>query len=348
MRSKRDAIARMRSEARIRLRLRLKRQRLIYRSLKSSRHLTEIKNNSNQIEPSDILAFSTLRNEIQRLPYFLEYYRNLGVRHFLMVDNASTDGSAAYLQNQPDVSLWSSEHSYRQSRFGVDWLTYLQFKYGHTHWCLTVDADELLVYPHHETRSLHALTAWMDAQNIPALAAMMLDLYPQSELNAQTYQSGQNPLDQLNWFDAGNYTIRVKEPMKNVWIQGGPRSRMFFADDPKRGPTLNKFPLIKWNRRFAYVNSTHSLLPRHLNQFDYPWSGETISGALLHTKFLDVIVQKSAEELERKQHFHNSAPFRNYHRALATAPNLWCEGSTKYKDWRQLEELGIISTGGWV
>lgn len=40
-----------------------------------------------------ILLFSTLRNERVRLPYFLRYYRDLGVNHFLIVDNDSEDGS---------------------------------------------------------------------------------------------------------------------------------------------------------------------------------------------------------------------------------------------------------------
>ena len=34
-----------------------------------------------------------MRNEKIRLPFFLRYYRNLGVNHFLIVDNDSTDGT---------------------------------------------------------------------------------------------------------------------------------------------------------------------------------------------------------------------------------------------------------------
>jgi hypothetical protein len=30
----------------------------------------------------------------------------------------------------------------------------------------------------------------------------------------------------------------------NLWIQGGPRARRFFADDPERAPALNKIPLV--------------------------------------------------------------------------------------------------------
>ena len=47
----------------------------------------------------------TVRNEIVRLPYFLDYYRRLGAGHFLVVDNGSDDGTHEYLADQPDVSV---------------------------------------------------------------------------------------------------------------------------------------------------------------------------------------------------------------------------------------------------
>jgi len=92
----------------------------------------------------------------------LQYYRALKVSHFLFVDNGSDDGTAEFLQSQPDVSLWRTDESYRLSRFGMDWLGWLQMRFGHGHWCLTVDADELLIYPQHDTRDLSALTQWLE------------------------------------------------------------------------------------------------------------------------------------------------------------------------------------------
>ena len=130
------------------------------------------------IKPKDILLFSTLRNERIRLPFFLKYYRDMGVNHFVIVDNDSDDGSRQYLLDQPDVSLWTTDASYKRSRFGVDWLNWLQRKYAHGHWCLVVDPDEFLVYPFCDTRPLRALTDWLDASSIKSFGAMLLDMYP--------------------------------------------------------------------------------------------------------------------------------------------------------------------------
>lgn len=293
------------------------------------------------------MAFVTLRNERVRLPYFLDYHRKLGVQHFLCVDNASTDESAEYLCNQPDVSLWETHASYKQSRFGMDWLGWLLFRYGHNHWCLTLDPDEFFVYPHCDSRPLSALTDWLDDSNCRAFPAMLLDMYPKGALDEQIYQEGQNPFEIADWFDPANYSIRRNKTYHNLWIQGGPRSRVFFANNPASAPALNKIPLVRWNRRYAYVSSTHMLLPRSLNRVYAEDGGELASGCLLHAKFISTFSEKSAEELNRRQHYANSQEYKAYHAGLQENESFWCEESRKYIDWQQLDELGLISRGNW-
>lgn len=340
-------------------RMRLKRRRLLYRSLRKRRQLTSVLDQTSQISEGDILVFSTVRNELIRLPFFLNYHRNQGVKHFLFVDNNSDDGSRAYLAEQADVSLWSTDDSYKSSRFGVDWLTWLQIKYGHGHWCLTLDADEVLVYPHCDVRPLTHLTDWLDQSDTRSFGTLMLDMYPKGRLNAQTYQSGQDPFEILRWFDAGNYRSQMQPGLQNLWVQGGVRERMFFAQRVERAPTLNKTPLVKWNRRYAYVSSTHSLLPRSLNDvFDRQGPGKAsgktthkttnkTTGVLLHSKFLHMVADKSSEEKQRQEHFANSSLYDAYYDSLSQSPQLWNEASKEYSGWQQLEALGLLSRGAW-
>ena len=220
-------------------RLRLQRKRWLLRAWRKRRELRCVSDRTEKITPGDILLFSTLRNEQIRLPYFLQYYRDMGVNHFLLVDNDSTDGSIGYLADQPDVSLWHTRHSYKRARFGVDWLNRLQSRYADGHWSLVVDCDEFLIYPFCDTRPLRALTDWLDASSIKSFSAMLLDMYPKGPLDAQPYKPGQDPIEIANWFDAGNYTISRNKRFGNLWIQGGPRSRVFFPDRPEKAPALN-------------------------------------------------------------------------------------------------------------
>ena len=307
-----------------------------------------VNDRTNAIRPSDVLLFCTLRNERVRLPYFLSYYRNLGIRQFLIVDNGSDDGSADYLARQPDVSLWRTGASYKAARFGADWMNYLLRRYGTGHWTLTVDPDEFFVYPFCDTRPIDALTDWLDIYDARSFPAMLLDMYPKGPVGQVPYREGQNPFEIANHFDSGNYTIEKNGRYQNLWIQGGPRMRLMFADDPASAPALNKIPLVKWERGFVFASSTHMLLPRGLNRVYDEYGGERPSGCLLHAKFLDTLGPKVVEELERGQHYASGREYKALAEGFNRNPDLWCRWSEKYVNWRQLEILGLMSKGNWA
>lgn len=328
-------------------RLRWKRREYLWRAIRARHDLTALQDNTAAIRPGEILCFSTMRNEAQRLPGFLQHYRKLGVDRFLIVVHDSTDETVALLRDQPDVSVWISTASYRDSRFGMDWLGWLLSRHGHGHWCLTVDADEMLIYPNWPDHDLHALGARLDAQDQPAMGALMLDLYPKGPLD-QHPADPTPPTMGLDWFDPGPYRAQVQYPKWNRWVQGGTRERAFFSATPRKAPTLNKLPLVKWNRRYAYIVSTHSMLPRALNRaYDGP-GDPRLSGVLLHTKFMPGIAHRSAEEKRRREHFTHAGEFDDYYDALTRAPDLWYDGAVRLTGWQQLVDLGLMSAGGWT
>jgi hypothetical protein len=330
------------------LKNRHRRQRLLFRAVRRRGQLSPALDRTAQIMDDDILCFLCVRNEADRLPHFLRHHRALGVRHFLAVDNASTDGTDRLLKDQPDVSLWSTGASYKASRFGMDWLTWLMMRHGHGHWCLTLDADELMIYPYWETRPLSALADWLESQDRDSFGALTVDMYPEGSVSEGDVGPDDDPIAHLAWFDAGNYLVQVQPRMRNLWIQGGARARAFFAEAPRRAPTLNKIPLVRWHWRNAYVNSTHALLPPRLNQVYATDGGELTSGVLLHTKFLPGIAQRSAEEKARGEHFADGAQHAAYYDHLVANPILHTKASTRYTGWRQMEALGLLSRGGWV
>lgn len=329
-------------------RLRLGRRRLLARAWRHRRELTCVQDRTAAISAKDILCFVCLRNEAQRLPFFLAHNRRLGVRHFLIVDNDSTDDSTAILKDAPDVSVWHSPASYKASRFGMDWLTWLMLRHGHGHWCLTLDADEILIYPYWQSRPLSALTEWLDHQGRASFGALTVDMYPKGPVSQGTHDPAADPVNHLGWFDSGNYQVQVQGRMRNLWIQGGARARAFFADSPRKAPTLNKIPLVRWHWRYAYVNSTHALLPPKLNKVYATDGGELTSGVILHSKFLPEILARSAEEKDRGEHFADGAQYAAYYDRLVDDPNLHCATSTRYTGWRQMEALGLMSRGGWI
>ncbi|MHA3979582.1 glycosyltransferase family 2 protein [Halovulum sp. GXIMD14794] len=318
------------------------------RGMRSQGVLQPVADQTRQIRPRDILLFATLRNERVRLPFFLDYYRKLGIDHFLFIDNDSTDGSREFLAAQDDASVWRTKASYKQARFGVDWINALLTRHGHGHWVLVVDVDEFLVYPHHDTRPLPALTEWLDSCRHQSFGTMLLDMYADKPVADTAYAEGDDPFEQLNWFDAANYSFDRNGKYRDLWIQGGPRQRVFFADAPEMGPALNKVPLVAWQRGMVYRSSTHTLMPRGLNQVYSERGGERACGVLLHAKFLETFGHKAKEELERGQHYAASREYRVYDQKMDKELAMWTPCSTRYEGWRQLEELGLISSGCWA
>ncbi|GAB4260275.1 MAG: hypothetical protein Kow0013_03710 [Pararhodobacter sp.] len=329
-------------------RLRWMRKRWLIRARRKGRELAPLASRTDQIAPDSILLFAVLRNERARLPYFLKYYRDLGVEHFLFVDNGSDDGSAAYLADQPDASVWTTNASYKAARFGVDWLNALLGRHAHGHWALVVDVDEFFLYPFCDTRPLRALTDWLDDAGLRSFGTLILDMYPKGPVASHPCLEGQNPFEVASWFDSANYAITRNGLFRNLWIQGGPRARAFFADQPKAAPALNKIPLVKWQRGFAYASSTHMLLPRGLNLVYDTLGGEKASGCLLHAKFLATLGDKASEELHRAQHYAGGREYRAYADGVEARVDLWTKWSERFINWRQLEIMGLMSKGNWA
>src|SRR5690606_8473191 len=98
---------------------------------------------------------------------------------------------------------------------------------------------------------------------------------------------------------------------------------------------------------FAYVSSTHMLLPRGLNLTYDTLGGEKASGCLLHAKFLATLGDKAREELERAQHYAQSREYQAYAGA-GDRTDLWTKWSERFINWRQLEIMGLMSKGNWA
>lgn len=250
-----------------------------------------------------IKLVSTVFNERQSLPEFLEYYRRLGIEDFYFIDNNSDDGTHAYLQEQPDVHLFWTDQDYRVSHAGRLWTKNLCQVYGMGDWCLTVDADEFLVYPYYETVSLPQLTHYFDQRQFQGLFCLLSDHYNGGPLEEAVYEGDTSILDLCPFADkAESYDLATHPDFPYIKLYGGPRTRKFW-DRKKGGPAIPKIPLVKWHSGFEYFASTHYCTPIRLAD---------ITGALMHFKFLADFTEVARREIERGQRFQNGEQYRKY------------------------------------
>lgn len=321
------------------------RERLRYMILarKHGRDLHIKQNNLHRIKKKDILLFATLRNESSRIPFFLQYYRKLGIKHFVFVDNHSTDNFMQIVSKEKDISVFHCKASYKKSNFGMHWLNHLLNKYGKKHWCLTCDPDEFFVYPQMDRFPINHLCSYLEQCHRESFFSLMLDMYGSKPLSQSIYSPGIDPLKLCPYFDKAGYFFRENSGMNSLWAQGGVRIRKYFPQDPHKAPALNKIPLIKWKKGFAYISSMHQAIPRRLNS-----SYRTeLTGVILHFKYFSSFIEKVNEEIERKQHYGNSGEYKKYYTSAEEELFFHPDISLLYKGWKQLTDLGLMKGMEW-
>ncbi len=300
--------------------------------------LERIDQRDSNIGAADILCCVTCRNERPRLPYFLDYYRKLGVDRFLMVDNGSTDGSREYLLEQEDVLLWHSGAPFSEANFGSSWFELLLRRYGVGHWCLTVDTDEFLVYRGAPAQGLKALCREMDRQDLQAMTGQLLDMYSECPVSQAHYHPGQDPLQVCPWFDRESYHRRYEmggQYHNQRLLFGGLRQRVFPANNDY---LLSKVALLKY-QPFVVLDGG-----QHLTNIPAANLAHN-QMVLLHFKFISSMLNYAHTEARREVHAMAGQQYKAYDQGFACDPDLTLYDaalSVRYEGVAQLEALGII------
>jgi hypothetical protein len=321
----------------------------------------------------EIRLFCALRDEALRMPYFLYYYRRLGVNRFFMVNNNSVDGSEEFLLQQSDCHVFYTDASFGASRTGVAWVNSLLDAYGEERWNVVADADELLVYPSCEEAGLQEFCAWLDRSGYEGVFTLLLDMYSKLPIKDVAYRQGEDFCGTCPYYDRDYHLVpRIGipglrpafPPFEHI---GGPRLRLCFAGQntaavwprlrvkllhrllnlahsngllknvkaPEPATQAFKVPLVKWQRGYAYITN-HRLNPIKL---------APVTGALLHFKYFQDFGKRVNDALATGEHFGNSSEYKRYAKLLAANPklSLFYEGSVAYHESADLVRHGLIT-----
>lgn len=304
------------------------------------------------VPDNGVVAVILAYNEALRFPCFLEHYRAIGVRHFIVVDNGSSDGTGAMLSGQADIDVISTTQPYRE--YKSVWRELICERYLLDRWVIFPDVDELFVYPGWPEQSVSDLTRYLDAGNYRALFCPMVDMYPAGPLKDLSYRPGESFLETCPYFDGAGYRYnplkgshrkRYKTPARHVF--GGTRERLFHQETKRPRNSLDKFLLNTFFSLKAQAFETRaarklddllfklvknalpspaavqSKVPLLKWGSGYKFSGgvhgvdENIAvapdwGTLLHFKYLDDFKSKVAEAIDRKQHTDNAGHYLDY------------------------------------
>lgn len=203
----------------------------------TSRKLRLIKRNQQRIEEynnkySPVLI-SVVKDELDKLPLFFQHYRKLGIKNFVIIDNMSSDKTINFLMKQKDTDIYLISEKFRgYTKEG--WINQILAQYGFNRWYLVVDADELLVWPQLETKSLEEMIYMFQKKKIYRPLAIMVDMYSEKRPYQRT---SRNIFQEFCYFDKDTYYWRDDYAV-NI-LSGGPRERRL-----KSKVYLNKTPLF--------------------------------------------------------------------------------------------------------
>ncbi len=253
----------------------------------------------------EIRLFVVVRNESLRLPFFFQHYRKLGVDRFFVVDNGSTDSTVDFMLGQERTHVFRTAQTFVRKEA---WLDLMLRRYGVGHWCVVVDADEILLYPHSESADLRAFCSFMETASATALHCLLLDMYPLDPLSSVSYKPGEDPLKIATHFNPDSYRL---QPYAFRNCRGSLNYR--YADGVRRwafgimGLCCSKFPLFRFDRSMFLRDGAHEV------------EGSSIAdlqGVLLHFKFLQDFAPRAAVEAVRGQHWDGAAEYKAYLRVL--------------------------------
>jgi Glycosyl transferase family 2 len=318
------------------------------------------------IGADEIVAVGKLRNEMLRLPDFLRHHRRLGVGRFLAIDDRSDDGTREFLLNQPDVHVFEIHEPFAESRGGARWTSAVLDQFAPGRWALTLDADELFVYPGCETFDLRWLCSHLDSTGADCLTAEMVDMYPRWLGGQERYRVGESLVAFCPYFDSDTYVKHRRRGFPTNYLTGGARARLFYDEPmpPKiavydafvrllepyglarllpavditrwQPPLLTKVPLARWLPGRRHIAAGHLMAP--------PGKPGDVTGALLHFKFLQDFTDKVAVAVREGNYYRGSVEYRRYAERLSQDPSfeLTYPGSRIYQSSDDLVSCGLM------
>lgn len=290
----------------------------------TGRRMKKKKEFRDDICDDSIVLLCVIRDEDLLLPYFITHYKELGVTHFIFIDNGSVDSSLKYLLNIKDVDcqIWSTTDSYAENEFGVGWVNSLLNSQCRDKWCLVVDIDELLVLKDHET--LQGLRGSMQESESNVLVTCLIDFYPRV-FDVLGYNSGNDFTDHSNYYDIMDNVFVAVQNDNATTIKGGVRHRWMSNETPSNDSVcLTKKSFFKFD--FFDTHSLgvgmHWLFPLDFIDWsvyhDWSQSNKALNFysdiyILQHFKFIKPNVFDYFEErIERNQDWGNSIEYKKY------------------------------------
>ena len=285
--------------------------------------LTAVGEAPGQLEGPIIITMT--HNESSRMADFFAHYRGLGFKHFLAIDNGSSDGTLDMLGQQPDVFVYSTSGDFRRYASGRRWVNQLVAAHGANTWSFVVDADELLVFPD-DHLGVDTLVQNLDASDAQVMFGLAIDMHAERLDEWKTDAHSHATLTERFPFFDGRTRLIGSRHAPYLSVGGGLRNHQLARIMPEN--LLTKPIAVKGGEGVRFMNP-------HLTN---PARAATITAAVLHYKFAvdpnERVGVNSAKGVNTRFLAQDIAATRDI--------TLRSEHSIMYENSAQLYELGLL------
>lgn len=293
--------------------------------------------------PGDVTVVCLVRDGAYYLDAFLAHYRGLGARHFVFIDNGSTDGTPERLAGQRDCVVLQSHLPWR--RYENHFRSYAARRFCAGHWCLFADMDEIFDFEGSARIGLAGLTRYLAAQGHSALVAQMLEMFPDAPLRDCDGLSYAEVLTRFDHCDTGAIT-RVPyhggDPIDFAWwLQfnrlADPGLEFFFGGVRRRifGEMccLTKHPLVFVGP--GVLPGVHPHCSAHVTCADF-------TALIRHYKFANDAAGRDARSVAEAAIGHGEDRKRLAVFRRGEAVTLWSDAARRYGGIAPLQQAGFL------
>lgn len=242
-----------------------------------------------QYAEDELIALCCLRNGELYIESFMAHHQSMGIRHFVFMDNGSTDRTIAMLQKYENVTILQHHLDFMSYENAAR--RYLVDRFSQNRWSITLDIDELFDYPYSEKFLLSDFLQYLNHKSYNAAITQMLDMFSDKALMDTDEQTSETLKDRYRYYDISNIDKRDYSYSKPE----NPRIKMY------SGGVRNLLGVYCWLTKVSLLKMDGTIRPfidcHHVRKAKIA----DISCLLLHYPFFR-LVEKTTDAIENERY----------------------------------------------